>query len=92
MKDYRITFGSGLHRPYVEKITVEDYEHEQDVVDDLIDKMELEGNEGMFLTHGQLIENGGDFHEDEYIIGGNHGRILYHGGILSVEELGDSAQ
>jgi hypothetical protein len=92
MREYKIAFGSGTHQPYVEKIRVEDYENEQDAIDKLIDKMEEEGNKGMFLTQEQLAENGGEFHEDEYIIGGNHGRILYHGGILSVEELVDSAQ
>ena len=90
MKDYKITFGSGTHRPYVEKVTIEDFETEQDTIDKLINKMEEEGNEGMFLAHNQLAENGGDFHEDEYVIGGNHGRILYHGGILSIEEVARS--
>ncbi len=87
MKTYKISFGNGTAWLETEIVKVEDYEHEQDAIDKMIDKLESEGKEGLFLTENDLIENGGDHYDDEYIIGGNHGRILYHGGELRIEQL-----
>ncbi len=75
MKKYGVVFNC-----WQEVIEVEDFENEQDALDKLIDKLEKEGSEGCFLTENEIAENGGEYQEDMYIIGGNHGRILYHNG------------
>jgi hypothetical protein len=85
MKQFKILFGNSTYLLTEKIIEVEDYENEQTAVDKMIDELENEGCEGCFLSYDELFENGGDYHEDEYIIGGNHGRILYHGGELRIE-------
>lgn len=73
---------------YTEKIVeVEDYETEQDAVDKMIDTLEENGDEGYFLNESEITENGGEHYNDEYVIGGNHGRILYHGGNFNITEI-----
>ena len=85
MKKYNISFGNGTAWLETKTIEVENFEHEQDALDKMIDELENEGSEGYFITHEQIQENGGDYYDDEYIIGGNHGRILYHGGNFNIE-------
>ena len=83
MKTYEIIIGSGVYEPYKYCIEVGDYETEQDVLDYLINKIETDGDEGLFIDPSRIYE----YNCDEYIIGGNHGRYLYHEGILSIKEL-----
>lgn len=87
MRTYEIGFGNGTAWMNVEKVTIEDYECEQNAIDKIIDKLEEEGSEGCFLKPEEIAENGGEHYEDEYIIGGNHGRILYHGGNFYIKEV-----
>ena len=87
MKKYKINFGNGTAWLNTEIVEVEDYECEQDAVDKMIDKLESEGKEGLFLQPDEIQENGGEHYDDEYVIGGNHGRILYHGGNFNIEEV-----
>ena len=62
-------------------------------LDLIIDHLEDEGLDGWFIE--VAIENedciidtdGNKYYDDEYIIGGNHGRYLYHGGNFRIEEL-----
>lgn len=75
-KTYTITYDQ-----YQDIITVDSFESEQDAVDKLIDKLEAEGNTGCFVDPD-------DYNEDEYVIGGNHGLALYHGGNFMIEETG----
>ena len=62
-------------------------------LDCIIDYLEAEGLEGWFIganeDNGDSVvdSEGNKFYDDEYIIGGNHGRYLYHGGNLWAEEL-----
>ena len=58
----------------------------QSIIDALIDQMESEGNTGYLYTLDEVEEEG--WNEDEYVIGGNHGLALYHGGNLHIEDLG----
>ena len=85
MKKYNISFGTGTAWLETKTIEVEDYECEQDALDKMIDELEEEGSEGYFITLEETQENGGDYCEDEYIIGGNHGRILLHYGNFNIE-------
>lgn len=55
------------------------------IVDLLIDKLEEDGCEGVFLDPEQTQEEGGDIYPDEYISGGNRGRLLYHGGNFHIQ-------
>lgn len=75
-KTYTITYDR-----YQDTITVDSFESEQDAVDKLIDKLEAEGSTGCFV-------NPDEYNEDEYVIGGNHGLALYHGGNFMIEEAG----
>lgn len=55
------------------------------IVDRLINKLEEEGGEGVFIGWEQTKEEGGDIYPDEYVIGGNRGRLLYHGGNFHIQ-------
>lgn len=87
MKKFKIMFGTGTIKLEVREIEVEDFETEQDAVDKMIDELEKEGAEGYFLKWEETAEEGGDYNEDEYIVGGNHGRILVHYGNFSIEQI-----
>ena len=63
---------------YQEPVTVDSFETEQDAVDKLIDQLEADGCDGCFV-------NPDEYNEDEYVIGGNHGLALYHGGNFYIE-------
>ena len=62
-------------------------------LDFIVDHLESEGLEGWFIEVGKdngdcIIDNEGDtYYYDQYIIGGDHGRYLYHGGNFRLEEL-----
>lgn len=62
-------------------------------LDLIIDYLEDEGDEAWFIqileeTDNYVIDGKGDkYYDDEYVIGGNHGRYLYHGGNFRIEEL-----
>ena len=85
MKQFRIRFGTGLAWTEDRTITVEDYQCEQDAVDKMIDFIEFCGDTGYFLTQEEIDQC--EIGEDEYIVGGNHGRFLKHYGLFSVEEV-----
>ncbi len=85
MKKYKISFGNGTAWLETKTIEVEDFKHEQDALDKMIDELEEEGSEGYFITLEETHEEGGEYYEDEYIIGGNHGRILLHYGNFNIE-------
>lgn len=84
MKKYKISFGTGLAWNHVEIIEAF---NEAEALDIMIDKLEEEGSDGYFIDWSDTIEEGGDVYEDEYIIGGNHGRILRHYGNFYIEEV-----
>lgn len=85
VKRFKITFGSGLAWTYIRFVDVEDFESEQDAVDTMIDQLEKDKEEGCFLTQDQI--DSGDYYEDEYITGGNHGLFLHHHGVFNIEEV-----
>lgn len=66
---------------------------ETEGLDLIIDHLEDEGLDGWFIE--VAIENEdyiidtekNKYYDDEYVIGGNHGRYLYHGGNFRIEEL-----
>ena len=82
---YKVTFGSGLAWPIVRIVETEEWQSAQDALDILIDQLESEGCEGCFLSRNDL--DSGQYYEDEYVVGGNHGRALLHHGILLIEKL-----
>lgn len=59
------------------------------IVDILIDRLEEKERKGVFIEWEDTQESGNpDGHyEDEYITGGNHGLILYHGGMFYIKEV-----
>ena len=66
---------------------------ETEGLDFIIDHLEDEGLEGWFIEVGVDNEDciidtdGNKFYNDEYVLGGNYGRYLYHGGNFRIEEL-----
>ncbi len=80
-----------LHFAYnTEKLTVDDIDAERIdsgdtglLVDMVIDQLEKDGCIGCFIGEDAELE----FSEDVYIIGGNHGLKLYHGGNLHYTKL-----
>jgi hypothetical protein len=85
MKSYKISIGTGLAWLHQEVIEVEDFEHEQDALDKMIDGMEERGEVGFFKSHEEIEAE--EINDDEYIIGGNHGLCLMHYGSFVIEEL-----
>ena len=57
------------------------------IIDALIDKMESEGKFGNLYTIDEAESEDWFEYEDEYVIGGNHGLVLYTHGNLSIEEV-----
>lgn len=66
---------------------------ETEGLDIIIDHLENEGLEGWFIEVGlddddYIIDyEGNKYYNDEYVIGGNHGKYLYTGGNFRIEEL-----
>ena len=66
---------------------------ETEGLDLIIDYLEDEGDEAWFIQVLKKADNyvidtdGNKYYDDEYIIGGNYGRYLYHGGNLRAEKL-----
>lgn len=62
-------------------------------LDLIIDHLEDKKLDGWFIevdvdNENYIIDTDGNkYYDDEYIIGGNHGRYLYHGGNFRIEEL-----
>ena len=85
MKTFKITFGNGSAWAEVHHVQVEDFEHEQDAVDKLIDKFERTDCTGFLLTQDDM--DSGEYYSDEYVVGGNHGLGLHHYGLFRIEEV-----
>lgn len=87
MKEIRIIFN------YTSEIIEVDsnydwmYENPQDLIDTLIDRLESEGKTGCFIDWTETVDEGGEHYEDEYVVDGNHGLLLYHGGNFMIEEV-----
>ena len=68
-------------------------DHETDGLDLIIDHLEAEEMQGYFIDvleyHDDYIIDTDNikYYDDEYIIGGNCGHYLYHGGNFRIEEL-----
>ena len=66
---------------------------ETEGLDLIIDHLEDKKLEGWFIEveidneYCIIDTDGNRYYNDEYIIGGNHGRYLYHGGNFRIEEL-----
>ena len=66
---------------------------ETEGLDLIIDHLEDKKLEGWFIEveidneYCIIDTDGNRYYDDEYIIGGNHGRYLYHGGNFRIEEL-----
>lgn len=86
MQKFKITIGTGCYQPFQRTIEIEDYEGPQQAIDYLIDNLEEEGCENFFGTQEEIDNK--ELYEDEYIIGGNHCRILKHYGIFNIEYIG----
>lgn len=90
MVTYIVYFGNGTAWLSQESVTLEESTTDFGAIIDMaIDQVEEKGYEGYFLNPSELFENGGEIYPDEYVIGGNHGRILYHGGNLIIEEMNE---
>ena len=83
MKKYEVIFGGGYGTREVVEVEEETTDYGA-ILDILIDRLEEEGKEGYFISWEETSEEGGQYNDDEYVIGGNHGRILYHGGMFQI--------
>lgn len=88
MVQYKISWGSGFYQLHSRIIAVrESTTNYQALMDMLVNQLEKEGWESCFIDCEDTIEEGGDYHEDEYVCAGNHGRLLLHHGELRIREL-----
>ena len=83
MKIFEITIGSGMWQPYVFNIETEDFECAQDAFDKLVDKLESDGDIGLFIPPEEIE----CYNEDQYSVGGNHGLYVLHDGIFYIKEI-----
>lgn len=86
MVKYLVIFGYFSEIVEVEEETT----NYQELIDILIDRLEEEGKEGCFIRWEEAISNGfedGKYYDDEFSEGGNHGRLLYHGGNFRIEKV-----
>ena len=86
MRRFKITIGSGIFEPFVFNIETEDFECAQDALDKLVDQLEAEGSEGLFIPPEEID----CYNEDQYVIGGNHGRYVLHNGVFDIRDLTES--
>ena len=56
------------------------------IVDMIIDRLEERGETGYVKPLGECTEEELEF-DDTYVIGGNHGLVLLHDGILNIERI-----
>lgn len=78
---YKVSWNYGFSETVAMDDETSDY---QEIIDVLIDQLEAEGSEGCFISDSELDE----YPEDEYVIGGNHGRALETHGILDIQPIG----
>ncbi len=83
MRKFNIMIGSGLFQPFIFDVEVEDFECAQDAFDKVVDQMEREGNDGLFIPANEI----GCYNEDQYVVGGNHGRYVLHDGVFQIREV-----
>lgn len=57
------------------------------ILDLAIDQLERDGKMGVFVTDEDIERDG--ITDDMYIIGGNHGLNLYHGGNFMIEQINE---
>ena len=68
-------------------------DNEEEGLDFIIDYLEEQGCDGCFIdvkTHDNtyvIDTENNKYYDDVYIIGGNHGKCLYHGGNFYIKEL-----
>ena len=89
MVRYKVQYGSGT--AWLNEEIVEMDEPTTDygtIVDKAIDQIEERGEEGVFIDWSDTVEEGGEYYEDEYVIGGNCDRLLLHYGQLNIELIG----
>ena len=86
MVKMKITIGTEFAWTYGRILEMDDFEsHSQAVIDKFIDTLEAEGCERYFGSQEEI--DNGELFDDEYIVGGNHCRILRHYGTLIIEEV-----
>jgi hypothetical protein len=58
------------------------------ILDMAIDQIEARGETGYFLEWTETVEDGNmeGYYADEYVVGGNHGLLLYHAGNFRIEK------
>lgn len=83
---YRVYFGYSHEDVEMSEETNDN----QEILDKCIDQLEKKygsDNDVLFVSWENTVPCGGDVHEDEYIIGGNHGLLLYTGGNFNIAPL-----
>lgn len=85
MEKYKITIGTGFYQPF-QRIVETEFKGAQGALDNLIDDLEKEGCENFFGTQEEIDNK--ELYDDEYVVGGNHCRILKHYGIFDIKYLG----
>ena len=83
MVHYKISYGNGSAWLSEKIITVDEETTDYgSLIDILIDKLEKNGEEHFFLKPEEIDK----YSEDMYVVGGNHGRYLYHNGYLNIQK------
>lgn len=86
MAKYKVIFGVYPSEEHILEIDEPTTDYGA-LVDILIDQLEAEGRKNCFIDPDDTKELGGEIYEDEYVIGGNHGLLLYHGGNFLIQEV-----
>lgn len=93
-EDYKNGYANNIYKFIIDRgIFYVACSDEIEGLDIIIDHLEDEGLDGWFIdvevdAEDFIIDTENNkYYYDEYIIGGNHGRYLYHGGNFRIEEL-----
>lgn len=88
MTKYKVLYGSGTAWLNEEIVEVDEPTTDYGAILNIaIDQIEARGEENAFITLNDTVEYGGKYYEDEYVIGGNHGRLLLHHGELNIVQI-----
>ena len=88
---YKVLYGNGTSWLSEEIVELDEVTTDYDMIIDMtIDQIEARGEDGVFINWEDTVDEGGEYHEDEYVVGGNHGRILLHHGNLDIQLMSES--
>lgn len=96
MTYYEIIFGSGCYQCYRFVVKVDEPTTDYGALIDALIDYGREHHYGFVVTEYEVVDDntiridGWDYHDDEYIIGGNYGDVLLHYGDCRINSIGES--